>query len=75
MIIPDKKKAVTVILSKMGESSHSEQMPEEEMDHDKQALLSIAQDIIAAFDKKSAHDLMVGLQSFWECLESNEVEE
>jgi hypothetical protein len=71
MIIPDKKKAVGIIISKMKpDGSFSEggeaMQNEEEMDSDMEAKKSIAADIIEAMHSKSAHDLMVALEAFFE---------
>lgn len=67
MIIPDKKKAVTVILSKLkpsGGESLTRVKPEEEMDPAQGALKAIAEDLLSAIDSRSASDLAQALGAF-----------
>ena len=67
MIIPDHKKAITVILGKMhddGSESNVEGMPEHELDEHDAALKDIAEDMLRAVNNGSAHDLMMSLKAF-----------
>jgi hypothetical protein len=63
MIIPDKKKAVTVILSKLGKGPGPEVKPEAGLDEHHEAMKSIAEDIMQAFEDKSAMDLANALEA------------
>lgn len=67
MIIPDKRKAISVILARhntSGVQDHAEMKPEHEMDDGDANLKSIAEDVIRALEQKSAHDLMMALRAF-----------
>lgn len=66
IIIPDKKKAVGIILSRMHpEAPKAEEAPKEES-HRHEILKSIAADILEAIHSKSADDLYNALCSFME---------
>lgn len=68
MIIPDNKKTVSIILSKMkpGGGESRQEMPQEQAIDDKdEALKAIAEDMIKAFEDKSALDLVSALKAFW----------
>ena len=84
MIIPNKKKAIGVILANYkpdGSMSHGgDVMPEPEAEHDEvnvqqEALKSHAADMIEAMHNKSAHDLMEALYAFLEQREIHEEQE
>jgi len=75
MIIPDKKKAVSVIIAKMGKPGHQEMAPEHEMDESDGMLKSIAEDLIAGVESKSAHEVAMALKAAFEHLESMPHEE
>ena len=67
MIIPDKKKAVSVILARMnpgGKEKQQEVKSEAPMNDDDAALESIAQDIMQAIKDGSAQDLVMALKAF-----------
>lgn len=69
MIIPEKKKAVSVILSKFKPDGSErtpdiEVKPEEEINEHDESLKAIAEDIMSAVESKSAHDLLVALRAF-----------
>ena len=67
MFFPDKKKTVTVILSKMkpgGEETRQEIKPEESISDTDQILQSIAEDILQAVSDKSAISLKDALKAF-----------
>lgn len=70
MIIPSKKKAVGIIISKMKDGGAMEDSApmknEEEMDENMEAKKSIAEDIMTAMHNKSSHDLMVALEAFFQ---------
>lgn len=68
MIIPDNKKTVSIILSKMkpgGDESRQEVKPEQALDEKDEALKAIAEDMLQAFEQKSAMDLVMALKAFW----------
>lgn len=71
MIIPDRKKAVTMILSKLNSTETGEQTPGVEMKHEESAvaadqpLHAIAQDAISAFERKSPAELTSALKAFF----------
>lgn len=74
MIIPDKKKVATVILSRMGQNGQEQRTPakpEDEIGEGDQALKSIADQILLAFENKSSHDLMLGLKAFFDELQES----
>lgn len=81
MIIPDRKKAVTAILSKLKDAQTGEQTPGTPMRTEDttvaadQPLYAIAQDAIAAFDRKSPGDLVSALKAFFAEMENAEPEE
>lgn len=60
MIYPNPKKIAGVIVKGM------EMKNEEELDPNMDSLKFIAEDILAAVNDKSPHDLMVALRSFFE---------
>jgi hypothetical protein len=67
MIITDKKKTASLILSKMGTNGSEKSQsikPEEEMNDSDGALKAIAEDMLQAFSDKSAHDLMESMKAF-----------
>jgi hypothetical protein len=67
MIIPDRKKTVSVILSKLspeGAERLAQVKPEEEMDSHDDMLKSICEDMLMAFRHDSAHDLMMAMKAF-----------
>lgn len=63
-IVPDKKKAVSVILSKFGKAGETPVKPEEELNEHDGAMKAIAEDILMAIKSESAHDLMMALKAF-----------
>lgn len=72
MIIGDKKKAVSVILSKMkpdGGTSESEVAPESG-DHDEYT--AFAEDMLSAFKAGSVHDLARCLREFHHMIEEED---
>lgn len=78
MIIPDKKKAVTVILAKKmagGGEVQSEIKPEHSIGEHDQVLHNIADDLLHAVNIKSAHAVVSALKAFVEALEMNPHEE
>lgn len=80
MIMSDnKKKAVSVILSRIKPDGTTEDgpsmKPEENMDSGDEALRAIAEDIMQAFHNKSTNDLMEGLRAFFHELELEPHEE
>lgn len=67
MIIPDKRKAVSVILARHntdGVQDMAQMKSEHEINDGDANLKSIAEDMIRAFEQKSAHDLMRSLSAF-----------
>lgn len=73
MIIPDTKKAATVILSKMksdGTSADTEVKPEENMDDSMEGYTAAAEDILHAVETKSVQGLATALKSFFEMCDS-----
>lgn len=67
MIIPDRKKAVSVILSKMGGdgAEKSQEVKNETPGDDTQgALRAITEDVMQAFHDKSIEGLMSSLKAF-----------
>jgi len=76
MIIPDQKKSVTVILSKLKPEGSKEQegLPEEVIDEHMGILKGIAEDAMQAIKDGSAHDLAVAMKSFWQEMELAEEE-
>lgn len=72
MIFSDKKKLATIMSGKVGSSNMVPLKPEVETDDNKAALQMIAQDIIAAFEQKSASDLAAGLKAFFVACETYE---
>jgi hypothetical protein len=80
MMIPEKKKAIGIILSKYRPDGTMHDggavlKNEEELNAEHEALKSHAADIIEAIHSKSAHDLMVALVSFLEQHELHEESE
>lgn len=78
MIIPDKKKAVTVILSKLrpdGSETRQDVLPEDEMDENDSDLKAIAEDMLHAYESKSASDLVTALKAFISCMKDDDSEE
>lgn len=78
MIIPDKKKAATVIVSHMKDGGMVDGpglLPEEELDAPMAALKSTAEEIMSAINGASAHDLTVALKSFFEQCDASPHEE
>lgn len=79
MIIPDRKKAIGVILSKMkpdgSQVEGGEMKNEEHIDEHEQALHSHAEDILSALHNKSAADLAKALNNFLEEHDMHEQEE
>ena len=68
MIIPDNKKTVSIILSKMkpvGGESRQEVKPEQAIDDKDETLKAIAEEMLKAFEDKSAMDLVSALKAFW----------
>jgi len=79
MIIPgDKKKTVSIIISRMkpdgGMTQPSEMKAESHLDGHMKALTEIAEEMIAAMDKKSPVDLAHCLKAFLAEHETNEHE-
>lgn len=77
MIIPDKKKAVTVILSRMngeGKSSDYEGKPEHSFGG-KEELHAIADDLIAGVKEGSPQKVAMALEAAFNCLEMQPHEE
>jgi hypothetical protein len=72
MIFGDKKKLASIMSGKMGSDKLSPLKPEHETDENKAALQMIAEDIIAAFDQKSASDLAASLKAFFVACEAYE---
>ena len=72
MIFGDKKKLASIMSGKMGSDKLSPLKPEHETDDNKAAFQMIAQDILAAFDQKSASDLAAGLKAFFAACEASE---
>lgn len=67
MIIPDSRKAASVILSRMDKPGPDiEVKDEEEIDPSDEGLKTAAEEAMAAIKGGSAHDLMVALRSFFE---------
>lgn len=67
MIIPDNKKTVSIILSKMkpgGRESRQEVKPEQAIDDKDETLKAIAEEMLKAFEDKSAMDLVSALKAF-----------
>jgi hypothetical protein len=77
MIIPDKKKAVSIILSKMGAGGAEQSAPlkpEEEMG-DGAELHAIAEDLLMAVEQKSAAAVKDALQAFLACVQNEDQEQ
>lgn len=75
MIIPDKKKALTVIMSRMGQgaSDKSQEIKNEvPIDEKMGSLKAIAEDMIQAFHDKSPMALVDSLQAFLREYENQE---
>jgi len=72
MIFDNKKKLAMIMSGKVGSDKLSPLKPEYEADDNKAALQMIAQDIISAFDQKSASDLASGLKAFFAACEAYE---
>ena len=70
MIIPDRKKTVSIILSKLSadgmQPKTQEVKNESEISPTDTALKAIAEDMLQAHKDSSAHDLMVALKAFIE---------
>lgn len=79
MFLPDKKKAVTMILSRMknGVSKDLEKKPEESVDSGVKddAFGSFAEDMMQAFQDKSVMGLAEVLESFFEYIRSKDIEQ
>lgn len=63
----DRKKTVSVLLSRMkpdGTSSEAPAKPELELDDADASLKSLAEQVMIAFKNESAHDLMLALKAF-----------
>ena len=68
MIIPQKKKAIGVILSKM--DGHDQEVKEEHsMDEHDEALKVIASELMHAIEQKSAMGVVDALKAFWSEIE------
>lgn len=63
MIIPDKKKAIGLIVSKFDGKGNMEDVNSEESGHD-DAMKAISEEILEAIKNGSAQDLMMALQAF-----------
>jgi hypothetical protein len=77
VFLPDKKKAVSVILAKMkpgGGESHQEIKPEAEINDHDEILKSIAEDLMQGVKDGSAHDVMMALKAFMDQIELLEPE-
>lgn len=72
MIIPDKKKAVTVILAKHrdGAVEHQEVRPEESTEDGMQILMGISEDLMHAVKNNSAHGVAMALKAAFEHLDA-----
>lgn len=78
MIIPDRKKAVSVILSKMkphGMAEGGEVKDEAPVDAKDGALKAIAEDMLMAVEQKSPMDLVNALQAFMSEIEARDLEQ
>lgn len=78
MIIPDRKKAVTVILSKMrgdGSEKSQEVKSEESLDPHNEALKTISEDILQAISDKSAMDLSTALSALVREIQAQDLEQ
>jgi hypothetical protein len=81
MIIPDRKKAVTMILSKLNDTKTGEETPGVPMKNEQtlvaadQPLHAIAQDAISAFERKSPADLTSALKAFFAEMSTEQTEE
>ncbi len=78
MIIPDNKKTVSIILSKMkpgGEESRQEVKPEQAIDDKDETLKAIAEEMLKAFEDKSAMDLVSALKAFWNQIQISDEEQ
>lgn len=76
MIIPDKKKAVGIILSRMSpEAPKAPEMEMSEENHREEIMKAIAADILEAMHSKSAHDLSNALCAFLEQHDLHEASE
>jgi hypothetical protein len=66
MIIPDSKRATTVILSRLGEKNRApvEVKDETEIRPEDEAFRVIAEDIMQAFENKSTSELANSLRNF-----------
>lgn len=62
MIIPDRRKAATLILSRLG--SQAPVAPQAEVSQDDAPLRAIAEDLLVAFEKKSVMDIVDSLKAF-----------
>lgn len=72
-MIPDKKKAATIILAKLRSPEKSQEVkPEAELDPKAEGLKAAAEDAMQAIKDGSAHDLMVALRSFYDQCEASE---
>jgi hypothetical protein len=77
MIIPGNRKTVSVILDRMkpdGSERMGEMKPEEEMEEGSSAMKAICEDMIMAFESKSAHDLMEAMKAFHHEMRNQEME-
>lgn len=75
MIIPDDKKAATIILAKRdgnGKETSAPAMPEESLNPEMEGLKAVAEDIMRAINSKSAHDLSQALKAFVEMCDSDD---
>jgi hypothetical protein len=78
MIIPDNKKTVSIILSKMkpgGGESRQEVKPEQAIDDKDETLKAIAEEMLKAFEDKSAMDLVSALKAFWNQIQISDEEQ
>lgn len=69
MLLPDRKKEATVILSKMtpeGEEKSQEVKNEVMIDENEEALKAISEDMLQAFNDKSAAGVMSAMRAFIE---------
>lgn len=72
MMMDRRKRTVTAILSKMrpdGSETMSAIKPESELDEHDEDLKSISEDLLMAVKGDSAHDVMVALKAFWDCIQ------
>lgn len=76
MIIPDAKKAATVILGKIGKPSLGPAVkPEEMTDPKEEGLKTAAEDVLTAIHEKSAAGLMTALRAFFDQCDSSDGDE